>query len=679
MFKKINYFFLIFPFTLITLQLLSSNTLAVLPRNPDKEIECELLIVGGGLAGTAAAYEGLLAGRTVCLTEITDWIGGQISSQGTSALDERPTQRSQLFYSRGYLELRERIKKFYGKLNPGECWVSKSCFMPKEGHKILMDMLKDAERKGKGHFIWFPSTVVKDLSISKHSNKSTGKQITNVIAIQHHSIEDRFSLNSYPLSQIIQDIYSYKNSTRLSKKIIRFIPKLQNNSIPANWYIIEATETGEIIALSDVPYRLGVDPVSYLEPSSSSKDGNPFCTQGFTYTFAMETISESIVHKIPKFYSQYSPYYSYELERLADFDLIYTYRRIWSPSKGKTRTFNRIKFSIPTAGDISMQNWTWGNDYRPGNSKDNLIYTRTQLKSMNQLNPGKWMGGLRRETLRKGEEHSKGYFYWLVSGTMDSQLKKGVKRINKNTTYLKGLRSPMGTYHGLSKYPYIRESRRILGRKSFTHKNGFSINEIDISRQNYRSKYYQETLSFNIYQQLNKVLAKYNKSSILNEKKVMESSSSSQRSTIYFDSIGIGHYPIDFHPCMNEEIPEKAGNSERNNERQGQGKTFPFQIPLRAILPQEIDNLIIAGKGIATSHIAAAAYRVHSFEWSSGAAAGTIADFAINEKILPYQLITSPSFQSLKLQKLQRKLTDNKNPIKFPHTSIFNNNWNHWQ
>ena len=130
---------------------------------------------------------------------------------------------------------------------------------------------------------------------------------------------------------------------------------------------------------------------------------------------------------------------------------------------------------------------------------------------------------------------------------------------------------------------------------------------------------------------------------------------------------------------MNEEIPEKAGNSERNNERQGQGKTFPFQIPLRAILPQEIDNLIIAGKGIATSHIAAAAYRVHSFEWSSGAAAGTIADFAINEKILPYQLITSPSFQSLKLQKLQQKLTDNKNPIKFPHTSIFNNNWNHWQ
>jgi hypothetical protein len=73
-------------------------------RSPDQTVECEMLIVGAGLAGSAAAYEGLLAGKTVCLTEITDWIGGQISSQGTSALDERPTQAKMLFYPRGYLD-----------------------------------------------------------------------------------------------------------------------------------------------------------------------------------------------------------------------------------------------------------------------------------------------------------------------------------------------------------------------------------------------------------------------------------------------------------------------------------------------------------------------------------------------------------------------------------------------
>ena len=83
-------------------------TLAALPPTPDQEETCELLVIGGGLAGSATAYEALLKGRTVCITEITDWVGGQISSQGTSALDERGTQRSLLFYPRGYLKLRER-------------------------------------------------------------------------------------------------------------------------------------------------------------------------------------------------------------------------------------------------------------------------------------------------------------------------------------------------------------------------------------------------------------------------------------------------------------------------------------------------------------------------------------------------------------------------------------------
>ena len=47
----------------------------------NQTVDCEILVVGGGLSGVATAYEGLLAGRTVCVTEITDWVGGQISAQ----------------------------------------------------------------------------------------------------------------------------------------------------------------------------------------------------------------------------------------------------------------------------------------------------------------------------------------------------------------------------------------------------------------------------------------------------------------------------------------------------------------------------------------------------------------------------------------------------------------------
>ena len=111
---------------------------------------------------------------------------------------------------------------------------------------------------------------------------------------------------------------------------------------------------------------------------------------------------------------------------------------------------------------------------------------------MGQLEPGKWMGGLRTETLRKGEEHSIGYFYWLVVGTTDSQLGDGVKTPDPYHVYMKGLESPMGTVHGLSKYPYMREARRIIGRESFLYENGFMINEIDISRRNYQDDFYKQ-------------------------------------------------------------------------------------------------------------------------------------------------------------------------------------------
>jgi hypothetical protein len=143
--------------------------------------------------------------------------------------------------------------------------------------------------------------------------------------------------------------------------------------------------------------------------------------------------------------------------------------------------------------------------------------------------------------------------------------------------------------------------------------------------------------------------------------------------------VGIGHYAIDFHPCMNESPPEKAGNTEREGERKGGGQAYPFQIPLRAMIPQEIDNLIVTGKSIATSHIASAAYRVHSFEWSSGAAAGITAVFGLEEKIMPYQLVDEPLIRENQFKILKKRLDESGNPTAFPNTSIFNLDWSDWQ
>ncbi|MGD1900366.1 MAG: FAD-dependent oxidoreductase [Phormidesmis sp.] len=640
----------------------------------DETVDCELLIVGGGLSGMATAYESLQAGRTVCMTELPDWIGGQISSQGTSALDEARMQRSLLFYSEGYKDLRSRIEKKYGELNPGGCWVSVSCFLPRDAHEILSDQLEDAARKGGGELKWFPSTVVKELAMS-----SDGRIIDSAIAIQHSPQPGTPPLNTELLSETLIDSYQYEDSDRFAKKIIQFVPMATENSGPADWYVVEATETGEVIALSGVPYDLGLDPRSALNPSSPTETSDAYCVQGFTYTFGMERTAEPQPQPEPSYYQQYAPYFSYERPRDNNdyFDYVFTYRRISAPNPRPEGS--QFGVSPVAPGDISMQNWTWGNDYRPGTAADNLILSDQQLAESGQLQPGGWLGGLRVETLARGEENAYSYYHWLVTGDTDSQLGAGVKEPSPNHRFISGLDAPMGTAHGLSKYPYIREARRIVGRPAYGHPDGFRVNEIDISKADYRDEYYQTSLGSERYLQLWRNLAGLNTVSVIDDDVPAADIMRRTRSTIYPASVGIAQYAIDFHPCLTQSPPEAPGNTERENIRKAHGQAYPGQIPLRAMIPQGVDNLIIAGKTIATSNIAAAAYRVHSFEWSVGAAAGTTIDFALTNGIMPYELVDDLPSQEPKLEQLQQQLNANGNPTAFPDTSIFNLDWEEWR
>jgi FAD dependent oxidoreductase len=209
------------------------------------------------------------------------------------------------------------------------------------------------------------------------------------------------------------------------------------------------------------------------------------------------------------------------------------------------------------------------------------------------------------------------------------------------------------------------------------YSKGFTISETDISRADYRSEHYSQNLDSTTYRQLWKGVD--GREALINRNMDIEAIQRRTRSSIYPDSVGVGHYAIDFHPCMTQSPPEKAGNTEKEGERQGGGQAYPFQIPLRAMIPQKIDNLIVAGKSIATSHIAAAAYRVHSFEWSSGAAAGMAAIFGLDNEIMPYELVDEAFLKEEKLQMLKKKLDQSGNPTAFPDTSIFNLDWDDWQ
>ncbi|MBD2018712.1 FAD-dependent oxidoreductase, partial [Leptolyngbya sp. FACHB-36] len=378
-------------------------------------------------------------------------------------------------------------------------------------------------------------------------------------------------------------------------------------------------------------------------------------------------------YEIPAFYPQYSPFYSYDTDRYAKAPaLVFTYRRILSakPNTG---------FQTINPGDISMQNWQTGNDYGPGTEEDNTLYTRSQLESLGQLAPGGWQGGYRISALRSGEEHALGYFYWLFAGNTDAKLGPDAKKPQPNLRLLTGLTSPMGTVHGLSKFPYIREGRRLVGRYAYGYPAGFTIDEIAISRQNYRDPFYLENLSQETYRQLAAAMAGLRAIEVIRGSVTPAELQWRERSRIYPDSVGVGHYNIDFHPCLEQSPPERPGNRERPGERQAAESTYPFQIPLRSMIPPKLDNLLVTGKSIAVSHISAAAYRVHSFEWSAGSAAGVTAAFALENKLLPYQLVENLPRRSPALEALQKRLNDSGNPTAFPGTSIFNQNWQQWK
>ena len=53
------------------------------------ELACEVLVVGGGCGGVAAALAASDMGRPVILTEGTTWLGGQMTSQAVPP-DEHP-------------------------------------------------------------------------------------------------------------------------------------------------------------------------------------------------------------------------------------------------------------------------------------------------------------------------------------------------------------------------------------------------------------------------------------------------------------------------------------------------------------------------------------------------------------------------------------------------------------
>ena len=67
----------------------------------------------------------------------------------------------------------------------------------------------------------------------------------------------------------------------------------------------------------------------------------------------------------------------------------------------------------------------------------------------------------------------------------------------------------------------------------------------------------------------------------------------------------------------------------------------PFEIPLGALIPQRLRNLLPAGKNIGTTHITNGAYRLHPVEWNIGESAGALAAFCLTDGTEPHAVYES--------------------------------------
>lgn len=481
-------------------------------------IECAILVAGAGAGGVAASLTALKRGHTVCMTEETDVIGGQFHS--VPALDEHKFIEIS-GASRSYHELRRRIRDHYRSnytlapavagmenFNPGACYVSSLCYEPKVGVNAIKAML---EPYSKNLRLLLRTKIV--------DARRSGEKIESVLAYR----------------------FDAKDFVRIRAG-----------------FVLDATETGDLLPIVKVPYVAGSEARRDTAEPHAAPEPNPACVQSFTYTFAIDhdTAAE---HRIPKPSSYEKIRDSQPFSLRMNYPVEYGWKGLFTynvfgedppvPNNMSPKPFfpwRRLLAQKNFTGanaprDLALMNWP-RQDYH-----DESLLDRTPADTA--------------RILQAAKNVSFSFLYWLQNDVPRDDGKGGGYagfRLRKDV---------MGSEDGLSKFPYIRESRRILAQGR--------VAEQDLNID-----------------------------------------SDAVRARPFNDSIGTGFYMVDIHPCG-------------ANERGRMMMPKPFQIPMSALLPKGVTNFLPAGKNIGVTHLTNGAFRLHPIEWIIGEAAAAIASLSL--------------------------------------------------
>jgi len=340
-------------------------------------------------------------------------------------------------------------------------------------------------------------------------------------------------------------------------------------------YFVDATECGDLLPLTGTEYVTGAESKAQTKELHALEKASATNNQAFTVCFAMDyQPGENHLIDKPKdydFWRAFTPKLTPAWSGRL-LDLSYSNPRTLEP-----RALGFHPEGIATGNNLNL--WNYRKiinrfNYQPGTYKgDTTIVNWPQ----NDYLLGNIIDVSEEEfekQVNAAKSLSMSLFYWLQTEAPrpDGGVGWPGLRLRGDVT---------GTEDGMAKYPYIREARRI--------KAEFTILEEHVGAEN---------------------------------RKMVAGEIEGKKAASFYDSVGTGFYYIDLHPtCEGDNYIDFP--------------SLQFQIPLGALLPQRMNNLLPANKNIGTTHITSGAYRVHPSEWSIGEAVGMLVVFAKTKKLPP--------------------------------------------
>ncbi len=388
-----------------------------------------------------------------------------------------------------------------------------------------------------------------------------------------------------------------------SVQAVRFHNLVQDRilSIEAE-YVIDATELGDLLPLTNTEYVTGTESQGDTGELHAPEKADPTNHQAFTLCFAMD----------------YSPGEDHTIDLPEDYDKWRDYRPAMDPPWAGTLI--DLDYSNPRTLEPKLL----GFDPSGAKTGDMLnLWNYRKLIDRHNFQPGTYHGDITVVNWPQNDFFP-GNIIDVDTATVQKHLYDATQ-LNLSLLYWLQTEAPrpdggmgwpgvrlrpdvMGTKNGMAKYPYVREARRI--------KPVFRILEEHVGKEN---------------------------------RMLVAGEEDGKRAASFYDSVGIGYYHIDLHPSTN-------GNNYIDFP------SLPFEIPLGALLPERMQNLLPANKNIGTTHITNGCFRLHPVEWSIGEAVGLLASFAKRKKTSPHAIRAQDSL----LQEYQRFIQQEGVEIKWP-------------